>query len=142
MKNTPLTWLSLILVVLMVAACTGGTSGSILNSSQNCKTGGGTGSCTGRIGKLNGTYGMNIEDGDIFSGDPVEIEITVSVESGLVEVSVEDPDGKRYSIQVEPGDQATLLGVSTGGFDGFEITFQAVDGQAQNLSYDLIYQSR
>ena len=141
MKKIHWTLHSLILVPLVVAACTAGTSGSILSSSQSCKTGGGAGSCTGRIGKLTGTYGMDIEDEDIFSGAPVEVEITVSVEIGLVEVSVEDPDGQRYSIQVEPGDQESLLGVSTGEFDGFEITFQAIDGQAQGLSYELIYQS-
>jgi hypothetical protein len=132
----------LLLPLVLLAACAGGTSGSIVSSSQSCKTGGGSGSCSGRIGKLTGTYGMDIEDEGIFSGDEVEVEITLSIEVGLVDVSVEDPGGKSYSIEVEPGSEATLLGVSTGEFDGFEITFHAVDGAAQGLSYELIYQTR
>jgi len=129
------------IVILLLAACSGGSSGSIIGSSQSCKTGGGSGSCTGRIGKLSGTYSMDIEDGGIFSGDAVEVEITVSVDNGLVDVSVEDPDGKTYSIEVEPGVQDTLLGVSTGSFDGFSFTLQAVGGPAEGVAYELIYQS-
>lgn len=132
----------LLLALVLLVGCAGGTSGSIVGSSQSCKTGGGSGSCSGRIGKLTGTYGMDIEDEGIFSGDPVDVELTLSIEVGLVDVSVEDPGGKSYSIEVEPGSEATLLGVSKGEFDGFQITFHAVDGPAEGLSYELIYQTR
>ena len=142
MKNHVDVLIILAIMVTLLAACSGGTSGSVIGSSQNCKTGGGSGSCTGKIGKLSGTYGMDIEDEDIYSGDAVEVEITASLENGLVEISVNDPDGKDYSVQVEPGTQATLLGVSTGEFDGFGITFRAIGGQAEGLSYDLIYQTQ
>lgn len=127
---------------LLLVACAGGTSGSIIGSSQSCRAGGGSGSCSGRIGKLTGTYGMDIEDEGIFSGDPVDVELTVSVESGAVLVSVEDPDGKMYSVEIEPGGLGRLVGVSSGEFDGFEITFQAMEDQAAGLSYELIYRTR
>ncbi|MFN2149077.1 MAG: hypothetical protein ACK2T2_11855 [Anaerolineales bacterium] len=144
MKQRAILILMLLLTLagLLLAACTGGTSGSIVRSSQSCKTGGGSGSCTGKIGTLTGTYGMDIEDEGIFNGDAIDVQITATVENGLVEITVEDPDGKAYSVQVEPGAQAELLGVSTGEFDGFQVTFRAVDGQAEGLSYELIYQSR
>lgn len=85
---------------------------------------------------------MDIEDEGIFSGDPVDVELTASVESGVAVISVEDPDGKMYSVEIEPGGLGMLVGVSSGEFDGFEINFQAVDGQAEGLSYELTYRTR
>jgi hypothetical protein len=94
MKSHKPTLFYFLILGLCLAACAGGTSGSIIGSSQNCRTGGGLGSCSGRIGKLTGTYGMDIEDEGIFSGDPVDVELTANVDSGVVMISVEDPDGK------------------------------------------------
>lgn len=134
-------WTFLILsLILVLAACEGGTSGSVLGSSSSCRQGGGGGSCEGRYRTLRGTYGADVEDENIDTGDSLQVQVDVSVESGRVSVSVEAPDGERASATAEPGQPARLLALAAGEWEGFEVRFEAVDGEASGVTYTILYE--
>jgi hypothetical protein len=125
--------------LLVLSACAGGTSGSVRNSSQTCRALGGSGGCDGRLGRLSGTYGIDIEDEGISPGDQVWVELVVSVETGSVRVSIEDPGGGINSVSIDPGVPVQLTGFTQGEFDGFEVGFQALDEFAEGITYSLTY---
>lgn len=131
-----------VMILLSIIACEGGTSGSVVGSSQRCEWGGSGGICNGSFKKLSGTYGVDIEDDDIFSGDIIDVEAVVSVESGVVNVSVKSPDGRISSMQVLPNRPGTLVGQAEGDFSAFEVIFEAVDDEAQNIVWLISYQIR
>ncbi len=134
--------LCFMMVVLTILACEGATSGSVTGSTETCRMTGNGGECEGKFGKLSGTYGADIEDENIFSMDVIDVEVQVSVESGSVKVSVEGRDGEVSSVQATPNQPATLVGVTEGDFDGFEVTFEALDEEARNVQYKISYQIR
>ena len=127
-------------LILALVACEGGTSGSVVGSSSSCRQGGGSGTCQGRYRTLRGTYGEDIEDESISSFDEVQVKVDVSVEGGSVRVSIETPDSERPSAVAEPGQPATLVGLASGEMDGFEVRFEAVDGEASGVSYTILYE--
>jgi hypothetical protein len=141
-KNRFVPILSLVVIFVAVLACEGGTSGSVMNTSQTCEIIGNRGECQGKLGKLSGTYGKDIEDEGISSFDVIDVELSVTVESGSVKVSIQGPDNEISSAQAGPNQPATLVGVAEGDFDGFEIQFEALDGEAVNVRYNLVYQIR
>jgi hypothetical protein len=131
--------IALFLAILLLSACSGGTSGSVRNSSQTCTALGGNGSCEGRFGRLSGTYGIDIEDEGIGPSDLVLVEVTASVEVGSLRVFLEGPEGETNSIEVNPGTPVQLVGYAQGEFDGFEIGFQALGEFAEGVNYSLRY---
>lgn len=135
-------WLVLFLVLLIVlsTACEGGTSGSVVGSRESCSSRGGSGTCKGSWRKLSGTYGQDIEDEWISGGEAITVKAQVSVESGTVRVSVESPDDQVSSVDVAPGKPATLVGIAEGAFEEFEVRFEAVEGEATGISYEIAYQ--
>jgi hypothetical protein len=139
MDRKRLSLLCLSLLVLTLSACAGATSGSVRNSSQSCRALAGSGGCDGRLGKLSGTYGIDIEDEGISPGDQVWVELVISVEVGSVRVSIEDTDGGINSVDVDPSAPVKLTGLTQGEFDGFEVTFQALGEFAEGITYSLSY---
>ncbi len=142
MSKKTITRLSLSILVLILSACEGATSGSVRNSSQSCRAGGGSGGCEGRIGRLSGTYGIDVEDEGISPGDTILLEVGVSVETGNLRVFFEDPDGQVTSVEVAPGMPGQLTGYVQGEFDGFGIGFQALSESAEGINYSLEYMSQ
>jgi hypothetical protein len=131
-----------VVLILSVLACEGGTSGSVMNSSETCRISGNRGECEGKFGILSGTFGKDIEDESISSMDVIDVEARITVESGSVKVSVEGPSGEVSSVQVTPNQPATLVGVAEGDFESFEVTFEALEGEAVNIRYTIAYQIR
>ena len=141
MRNSSLVlWITIASVAL--TACAGGTSGSIVGGRENCRINGGVGYCEGKFNRLNGIYGMDIEDDFIFGGDQVDVTVDATVESGTVRVSVEAPNGSVASLDVTPDSPGTLIGIAEGQFDGFEVTFEAIGGEATGIEYRIDYQAR
>ena len=124
---------------LVLSACEGATSGSVRNSSQTCHNLGGYGDCEGRIGKLSGTYSIDIEDEGISPGDELVVELVVSLEAGSLRASLQSPDGSETVVDVDPGGPASVTGLVQGEFDGFEISFRALSDSAEGISYSLRY---
>lgn len=127
---------------LILAACAGGTTGSVVGGRENCRINGGVGFCEGRFNRLNGTFEKEIEDDFIFGGDQVDVVVDASVESGTVRISVEAPNGEISSIDVSPDTPGTLMGVAEGEFDGFGVRFEVVGGEATGVEYRIDYQAR
>ncbi len=132
----------ILLLTALLASCAGGTSGSVLGSRESCRINAGSGSCEGTFSTLKGTYGKDIEDEAIFSGDAIDVEVQSSVESGPVRISVESPSGEVTFIEILSGNSGTLIGVASGEFDGFEVVFEALDGEATGIIYQITYQVR
>lgn len=135
------TWWILILALVLatVTACEGG---SVSGSRQRCSHKGDSGQCTGSFAKLSGTYTLNVENDRIFNNAPVHVQIQVSVESGPLKVWVRSPGDETTSVEVSPGRPATLDGVAVGDADEFDVKFQALDEQAEGISYEITYQLR
>jgi hypothetical protein len=131
---------SCLALILALIACEGGTSGSVIGSSSSCRQGGRGGSCEGRYRTLRGSYGEDVEIEGFSSSNQVQVEVEVAVESGSVRVSIETPEGERPSVDAAPGQPARLLGVAVGEMDGFEVRFEAVDGEASGVSYTIGYE--
>jgi len=131
-----------VLVVLAATAC-GGTGGSVMGSSERCSSRGGSGVCEGRFGTLKGTYGHDIEVGDLGSGTLVDVHVAVSVEEGSVEISITEPDGDALTMVADGGAQSTLHGVTElDGFGEFEVTFTALEELARGVAYVIDWQVR
>jgi len=130
----------LVLVMLILSALACESTGSTVGSRQTCRYANGSGQCEGSWKKLSGTVTEDIENDDIGSSDTIPVEISVSVESGTVWVSCKDPDGETRSAQASPGSPATLSGNCEGSFDEFEVSFEALDGDATGVSYTINYQ--
>jgi len=142
MNNRRRHWLPILLLTTLLASCAGGTSGSVLGSRESCFINAGSGICEGTFSTLKGTYGKDIEDEAIFSGDAIDVEVQTSVESGPVRISVQSPSGEATFIEISSGNSGTLIGVASGEFDGFEVVFEALNGEATGITYQITYQVR
>jgi hypothetical protein len=135
------TWWVFVLVLLLVAvtACEGG---SVSGSRERCSHKVDSGQCTGSFKKLSGTYTLSVENDRIFNDIPVQVQVQVSVESGPLKVWVKSPGDEITSVEVSPGRTATLAGVAVGDADKFGVKFQALEEQAEAVSYEITYQLR
>jgi hypothetical protein len=142
MNNRQHYGIPILLLAALLASCAGGTSGSVIGSKESCRSSAGSGTCEGTFNKLKGTYGKDIEDESVFSGDAIDVEVRASVESGPVRISVESPDDEITFIEISSGNSGTLIGVASGEFDGFEVVFEALEGEATVITYQITYQVR
>ena len=131
--------LGLLLVLVVVTACEGG---SVTGSRERCSHKVDSGECAGSFKKLSGTYTLDVENDRIFNNTPVQVRVQVSVESGPLKVWVKSPDDETTSVEVSPGQMATLTGVAVGQADQFGVKFQATEGEAEGISYEISYQLR
>ena len=129
--------LALLATLVLVTACEGGTSGSVTGSRQRCSFRGSSGQCSGSFKKLSGTYSLDVENERVVSR--AEVEVLASVETGALRVYVETPEDEINSMDVPAGGSATLSGVAEGGWDGFKVYFEAVEGQAEGVTYEISY---
>jgi hypothetical protein len=139
-RNKRWTLFALVLALVLATACEGGTSGSVVGSRQSCNYRMGSGTCKGSYRKLSGTYSEDIENDGIYASDAIQVRVEVSVESGVVRVSIKSPDGEVLSVDASPAQPATLTGIAGGFSEEFRVQFQAVDGEAAGVSYDIAYQ--
>jgi hypothetical protein len=139
MKRKTIAIIGICIFALMLSACEGATSGSVRNSSQTCHNLGGYGDCEGRIGKLSGTYSIEIEDEGISPGDEIVVELSILLELGSLQASILNPDGEETSVEVDPGIPASITGITQGDFDGFEISIRALGESAEGITYSLRY---
>ncbi len=135
------TWLALtlVLVLIVVTACEGGTRGSVMGARQRCTHKVDSGKCTGSWRKLSGTYSVDVENDRLFGKTPVQVRVQASVESGRIRFWVKSPDSEITGAKAAPGKSGTLEGVATGSGDKFEVMFEAVEGPAQGISYEITY---
>ena len=133
--------LCLLAVALVVTAwgCSQGTSGSVVGKRLSCSGDslqGGT--CKGRFKKLTGTATANIEVSRS-SINSVNAEVTASVEEGPVRVYLVAPDGTQTSAEARPGSPAILSGPARGHIDEFWVYFEAMEGTAGGITFEVSY---
>jgi hypothetical protein len=135
-------WLMFVLLMIALAGCLGGGESvySVYNQFQSCSWTEGSGSCKGSLGRLSGAYPENIKNDSLSNRDAVQVRAEVSVEQGKVNVSVESPEGEIASVAAGPGSPVMLEGLAEISFDEFNVTFEAVDGEARGISYTIEYQ--
>ena len=83
------------------------------------------GNCTGKIGKLTGSYRLDS------SGPDRDVRVTLSVGSGQVKVYLEQQDGSAMSVTASSGAPVTIEGRTTDQKVGIE----APSGTARDVSY-------
>jgi len=132
------TLLALAALLVLCAACEGGTSGSATGSRQRCSSTFREGQCSGSFKTLSGTYSVDVENDSVVS--KAEVEVQASVESGALRVYIKTPDDETQSVDVPAGGSATLTGLAKGMGDGFFVYFEAVEGQVQGVQYEIAYQ--
>jgi hypothetical protein len=130
--------LALAAILVLCTACEGGTHGSATGSRQRCSTKFREGQCSGSFKTLSGTYSVDVENDSVVS--KAEVEIQASVESGALRVYIKTPDDETQSVDVPAGGSATLSGLAKGIGNGFYVYFEAVEGQAQGVEYEISYQ--
>lgn len=133
-----LTLVVLSVLLVLGAACEGGTSGSVSGSRQRCSSGSRAGECSGSFNKLSGTYSLDVENESVVSS--AEVEVSAAVESGALRVYLKTPDGETTGVDVPAGGSATLRGTAKGEWDGFRVYFEAVEGEAEGVTYEISYQ--
>lgn len=125
------------LLALSIAGCEGGTSGSVSGSSQSCSTDSSGGTCQGKFNKLSGTYSEDIPMSQ--TANAVQVDVTASVDEGSVRVYLVDPDGEQKSAIAKPNAPASVSGLADGFIDTFRVYFEAVDGSAKGVTYNLTF---
>jgi hypothetical protein len=135
-------WFVILTLLILIAACEGGTSGSVTRSRRRCSANSSGGRCTGSYGTLRGTYSEDVESTRIFLNTPVHVEVTASAEEGRVKVYVRSPEDKITSVEASPGKPASLEGIAKGQGEEFRVYFEAVDGEASGVSFEIVYELR
>jgi len=139
MMRQALLYLIAVALVMGALGCSEGTSGSAtgkrLSCSGNSQSGG---TCKGGIKKLSGTVTADIEVSRS-SINSVGAEVTASVEEGPIRVYLIAPDGTETSAEVRPGSPAAISGPARGHIDEFWIYFEALEGTASGVSFEVRY---
>jgi hypothetical protein len=128
-----------ILLVITALGCSGCTSGSVTGERLSCSgnsLGGGT--CKGSFKKLSGTATADIDvsRSAIYS---VNAEVTASVEEGSVRVYLVAPDGTQTGAEMRPGSPVAISGPARGHTDSFRVYFEALEGSASGISFEISY---
>ena len=136
-------WILLVAVLVLgvLLACQSGTAvGGRKNCSTHMTLGSGTGRCDGGWKKLSGTTTLEIENEDIWSLDQVPVNMQISVDSGVVQVSCSQSGGETMAVQARAGQPAVLTGTCEADAEEFDIAFEALDGEATGISYMIEYE--
>ena len=76
---------------------------------------------------------------DLLYVEAVMAEVTASVEEGPIRVYLVAPDGTQTSAEVRPGSPAAISGPARGHTDEFRVYFEALEGSASGISFEISY---
>jgi DNA-directed RNA polymerase alpha subunit len=127
-------------LVLLMACQSGSTMGGHKRCSSQQRLGEGSGTCEGGWKTLSGITTLEIENDDIWSTDQIPVNMQITVESGSLQVSCKQPGDERLKVQVRPGETAVLAGVCEADSEEFDITFEALDGEATGVAFAIEYE--
>lgn len=119
----------------------GQASGSSMGSSQSCQSKGGLTTCTGKINKLSGAISHDAAISNFRVDEIVQVEASFTVESGRLQIALEDPDGILTVAEATPFAPAYLYGLATveSAFDenAVSLKLQALDGDVQGINFEI-----
>jgi hypothetical protein len=103
----------LLLGLAALAGCNGG-AGTETEIRSNCSSEGRRGICNVTLVSIKGgTYRYELSDDDFWSnGRSVDLTARISVSKGAVKVWLEDPDRKKTTVEVEPGENGEIKGTA------------------------------
>lgn len=130
----------LILLSLNLMACTGeGVSGAAIGSSERSYHNPQGGNAEGSYKKIKGTYPAAYEI-SIVNNDVIFVEITAAVETGALHVYLKGPDGAITEMTLAAGESGTISGAAEVSMnEEFRIYYEAVDGEAEGITYTMFY---
>lgn len=129
----------IILIMLVLSACGGGAvRGSVSGQRLRCSSDTHGGNCEGSFKKLKGTIS---EDMSLSRKgfDAIYAEVEASVENGTLRVFLKDPEGVESSVIIHDGEPGFLAGFAEGFHDSFRVYFEAVEGEAEDIQYTVVY---
>lgn len=96
-------------MILLLSACEGESAADVRSE---CSSSGRAGECTITITTLEGNYYRHeIGNSNFWPGaENVEVSVSLTVEKGEVLFWMENQQGNRYSVTVEPGQPAEIQG--------------------------------
>ncbi|MBN2046988.1 MAG: hypothetical protein JW750_04010 [Anaerolineaceae bacterium] len=130
----------LLLLALSLVGCDGeGVSGSAIGGSERSSHNMQGGKAEGSYKKIKGTYPASYEL-SIVNNDMVFVDLTASVETGTLHVYLKGPDGQITEMTLAAGETGSINGVAEVAFnEEFRIYYEAVDGEAEGISYSMSY---
>jgi hypothetical protein len=138
--------LGLMIAVLVLAGCEGGTGTSAKSS---CSRSGRDNTCTVTLVSIDGAlYRHEIRNDRFYGGTSnVDVAAEITVEEGAVRVWVQDREGNQTSVDVEPGQTAELNGAASlrvfSDERSFSVYFEPLDEtqHAANVKAEIRYVS-
>ena len=124
-------------VILSLSGCDSGGSVMFARNSCSSSSSKGGGHCNGRFGKLKGTYGQDMSINR--NTHSIRVKINASVENGRIRVYLKDPEEKETGMTLSPGQSGQLSGTAAGWSDHFVVYFQALDGEAKDIKYEVTF---
>ena len=130
-----------VLILMLLPACSGqgGTSGSVHGSSGSYYVNDEGGHAEVHYEGIKGIYYEAYEI-SIKNDDVVAVELEASVEQGRVRVFLKGPQDEVSAVLIRPGQPGMLSGLAAVWADEtFHIYFEALDGEAGDISYTVQY---
>ena len=127
------------LLILLLTACDGTATGQ----SESCRSTSNSGTCTGSYRTIKGRYAYGVEITQYPRGTPVEMTMTVSIESGRLRMGLVEVDGQvagsETYVVVVPGTPATLTGITPiAEFESARISLEAMDeAEVTGVEYEV-----
>ena len=121
-------------------ACTGeGVSGAAIGHSERSSHNPQGGKAEGSYTKIKGTYSATYEI-SIVNNDVIFVEITAAVETGALHVYLKGPDGVITEMTLAGGESGTISGTADVSMnEEFRIYYEAVNGEAEGITYTMSY---
>lgn len=137
----------LLIGILTLSGCKGGTQ-TIARS--RCSGASGPNVCTVTLVSIEGgVYRHDIKNRSFWQGtSAIEVTVRVTVEKGIVQVWLEDPQRNKTLVRVKPGQTAELKGIAwvTGTTDGrsFGVYFEPLGDtkRAENVQAEIRYNTQ
>ena len=130
-----------VLTLGMLLACQSGSAIGIRKSCSRQKTlESDTGRCEGGWKKLSGSTTLEIENEDIWSFDQIPVNMQISVESGVVQVSCGQQSGEKMTVQARPGQPGVLATTCEAESEELDIAVETLDGEATGIEFIIEYE--
>ena len=136
----------LLIGILALSGCEGGTR---TNIQSRCSGASGPNVCTVTLNTEGGVYRHDVKNSSFWQGtDAIEVTVRITVEKGTLQVWLQDPQGNKTLVGVEPGQTAELKGVASvthiGDTRSFSVYFEPLDEpkRAENVQAEIRYDTK
>jgi len=136
----------LLIGILALSGCEGGTP---MDVRSRCSGGDGPNVCTVTLDRIEGgVYRHDIKNSSFWQGtSAIEVTVRITVEKGTVQVWLEDSQGNKTLVGVEPGQTAELKGAArVTGTDkrSFSVYFEPLGEakRAENVQAEIRYNTQ